>query len=921
MSVWSSSTGKAQLSYADRLRQANKTSAPTSRQAPASSSSSSSAHRTPSHDATRPGRSASTSSQVSASSPGHAGAPPSRTVDASSKDAQQISAPSPSQTGAAASVNVWEARRKQLAEREAEKERERQASLAQQRKAAPAASLPGASATNANASVSGRKEKQAFAAASTGSKNSKERHSKAPSTSSQSDKKTAKQADRAQTSASIPPSARTAASISDTTRAKPAGSASSSKTDKNGEANDVAKASQQSSAQPIPADKGSVGDEVRRPGSEEVGSNAELAKTASKKAEPASTAQNAAALVPPSRAPPALQTAPLASPLHGDIPASPATVASAIEEVLKNGAVHGAQTEDDDAWLARIHLLNGGQNMPNFGGFGPNGVLGRADEEEEAQAAKKAERAVAAAWGAGKSVWNKSQQQHQGSTGASKEVSAAPSVNAEGLASEKEGNVETASATVNGVSDSPASQEQRAAPVDKSAKTDSEIAPASKKSSHSKPAKSSIAKQATAPPSVPSFEDPTSWPSPLDAGKKPAEKPKAPSTISSQEEPKQQKSFQETLDELQLRTTTGAGVRNKGKQQWVSILPEITHASSSTGVGAKQSRTGGEGKSGKGLKAKEGRKDGGKSGQGSVGAKKEKKAGGKGEDKQGKEVAEGSAHVKSAEPSEAAGPAAATDIRSQATTTQAAEAVPTVESSTSSDLTPSAAPMETPSSAPAGTSPIKQNQRSAPRTHTKQTGGANGVNGIRPPRSTAASSSGAHTPTRQPHPTFPQPLYFGPSGVSSPMPNPYHLTPFYPPPPAQIPAFLPDSTSPLPSGTLGQLLGQIEFYFSQHNLQGDFFLRSKMDSQGWVEIGVVAGFKRVQGITREVGMVKDALLYSAVLDVDQEGMRVRRRFGWELYVLGGGAAGEVRRESGEGDDEPALGVVSASGMGGRLEAP
>lgn len=156
-------------------------------------------------------------------------------------------------------------------------------------------------------------------------------------------------------------------------------------------------------------------------------------------------------------------------------------------------------------------------------------------------------------------------------------------------------------------------------------------------------------------------------------------------------------------------------------------------------------------------------------------------------------------------------------------------------------------------------------------------------------------------------------------------------------------AYMFDATAqmgaPLPAGVLGQLLGQIEFYFSQHNLQGDFFLRQKMDGQGWVDIGVVAGFKRVQAITSDVSMVKDALLHSTVLDVDEHGMKVRRRFGWELYTLAplamspaaaDGADESVGRDVDEKEfdkgatageeDEEALGVVAASGFGGALEA-
>lgn len=129
-------------------------------------------------------------------------------------------------------------------------------------------------------------------------------------------------------------------------------------------------------------------------------------------------------------------------------------------------------------------------------------------------------------------------------------------------------------------------------------------------------------------------------------------------------------------------------------------------------------------------------------------------------------------------------------------------------------------------------------------------------------------------------------------------------------------------------------------------------MRQKMDGQGWVDIAMVAGFKRVRGITGDVEMVKDALLWSAVLDVDVERMRVRRRFGWELYTLnppamnganedgsekiekedgkgkrkekegveGGKEEKTIRVEQGSEEDEPALGVVSASGFGGALRA-
>ncbi|KAE8267219.1 hypothetical protein A4X09_0g5118 [Tilletia walkeri] len=82
-----------------------------------------------------------------------------------------------------------------------------------------------------------------------------------------------------------------------------------------------------------------------------------------------------------------------------------------------------------------------------------------------------------------------------------------------------------------------------------------------------------------------------------------------------------------------------------------------------------------------------------------------------------------------------------------------------------------------------------------------------------------------------------------------------------------------------------QALGQLDFYFSPRNLEGDFFLRQRMDSNGWVPIPVVAAFKKVRQITTDVNVIRDAMLYSYNLEVDMENWRVRKRYGWEEYVL------------------------------------
>ena len=46
-----------------------------------------------------------------------------------------------------------------------------------------------------------------------------------------------------------------------------------------------------------------------------------------------------------------------------------------------------------------------------------------------------------------------------------------------------------------------------------------------------------------------------------------------------------------------------------------------------------------------------------------------------------------------------------------------------------------------------------------------------------------------------------------------------------------------------------------EYYFSEENLQRDFFLRRKMDSEGYIPIALVASFHRVQALTPDVALI------------------------------------------------------------------
>lgn len=67
---------------------------------------------------------------------------------------------------------------------------------------------------------------------------------------------------------------------------------------------------------------------------------------------------------------------------------------------------------------------------------------------------------------------------------------------------------------------------------------------------------------------------------------------------------------------------------------------------------------------------------------------------------------------------------------------------------------------------------------------------------------------------------------------------------------------------------------QVEYYFSEDNLQRDFFLRRKMDQEGYLPISLIASFHRVQALTQDVSLVVQALQQSPLLQL-KDGVKVR----------------------------------------------
>ncbi|TPP45344.1 Lupus la ribonucleoprotein [Fasciola gigantica] len=78
---------------------------------------------------------------------------------------------------------------------------------------------------------------------------------------------------------------------------------------------------------------------------------------------------------------------------------------------------------------------------------------------------------------------------------------------------------------------------------------------------------------------------------------------------------------------------------------------------------------------------------------------------------------------------------------------------------------------------------------------------------------------------------------------------------------------------------LHQIAHQCEFYFSDANILKDQFLLKKVKTSkdGWVKLEVVEGFKKMQKLTKNHGIVVKALALSDKLEVSEDGLSVRRR--------------------------------------------
>ena len=93
----------------------------------------------------------------------------------------------------------------------------------------------------------------------------------------------------------------------------------------------------------------------------------------------------------------------------------------------------------------------------------------------------------------------------------------------------------------------------------------------------------------------------------------------------------------------------------------------------------------------------------------------------------------------------------------------------------------------------------------------------------------------------------------------------------------------------LPGAALyGMVQVQIEYYFSVDNLCKDTYLRSHMNSQGFVPLSLIIGFRRIQQLTPDLEMIRYVCLNSHVIEfmTSEDGVDwARRRGDWQQWVL------------------------------------
>ncbi|KAF9995317.1 hypothetical protein BGZ65_009031, partial [Modicella reniformis] len=79
------------------------------------------------------------------------------------------------------------------------------------------------------------------------------------------------------------------------------------------------------------------------------------------------------------------------------------------------------------------------------------------------------------------------------------------------------------------------------------------------------------------------------------------------------------------------------------------------------------------------------------------------------------------------------------------------------------------------------------------------------------------------------------------------------------------------------------ILQQMEYYFSIENLCKDVYLRTQMDSEGYVPLSLIANFNRVKSLTIDTALIKAAIKDSNVIELS--GDKIRKKGDWATWIF------------------------------------
>ncbi|KAI6214998.1 hypothetical protein M3Y94_00333700 [Aphelenchoides besseyi] len=86
-----------------------------------------------------------------------------------------------------------------------------------------------------------------------------------------------------------------------------------------------------------------------------------------------------------------------------------------------------------------------------------------------------------------------------------------------------------------------------------------------------------------------------------------------------------------------------------------------------------------------------------------------------------------------------------------------------------------------------------------------------------------------------------------------------------------------ESKAPESNELNDQVLRQVEYYFGDINLPRDKFLQEEMKKDdGWIELTTMLTFNRLAKLTKDVKVVADALKDSELIEVSEDGTKIRR---------------------------------------------